>query len=116
MEQRRDTRFPVEFRSSFSSANVVSGDGTLNDLSVRGCRVFSLIAMKPGTVLQLRIHVSDDEPPIQISQAVVRWFRARSFGCEFVNLTPDEWARLHHVIKELELHPFQRHREDPEVA
>lgn len=116
MEQRKDTRFPVEFRSSFSSANVVSGDGTLNDLSVRGCRVFSLIAMKPGTVLQLRIHASDDEPPIQISQAVVRWFRARSFGCEFVNLTPDEWARLHHVIKELELHPFQRHHEDPEVA
>ena len=116
MEQRKDTRFPVEFRSSFSSANVVSGDGTLNDLSVRGCRVFSLIAMKPGTVLQLRIHASDDEPPIQISQAVVRWFRARSFGCEFVNLTPDEWARLHHVIKELELHPFQRHHEDSEVA
>lgn len=116
MEQRKDTRFPVEFRSSFSSANVVSGDGTLNDLSVRGCRVFSLIDVKPGTALQLRIHASDDEPPIQISQAVVRWFRAGSFGCEFVNLSPDEWARLHHVIKELELHPFQRHHEDTEVA
>ena len=116
MEQRKDTRFPVEFRSSFSSANVVAGDGTLNDLSVRGCRVFSLIDVKPGTALQLRIQVCEDEPPIQISQAVARWCRAGSFGCEFVNLTPDEWARLHHVIRELEQHPFQRHHEDTDVA
>jgi hypothetical protein len=116
MEQRKDTRFPVEFRSSFSSANVVAGDGTLNDLSVRGCRVFSLIDVKPGTALKLRIHASGNEPPIQISQSVVRWCRAGSFGCEFVNLSPDEWARLHHVIRELELHPFQRHQEDSEVV
>lgn len=116
MEQRKDTRFPVEFRSSFSSANVVSGDGTLHDLSIRGCRVFSLIDVKPGTALQLRIHTSDDEPPIQISQAVVRWCRAGSFGCEFVNLSPDEWARLHHVIRELEQRRFQRYHEDTEVA
>ena len=116
MEQRKDTRFPVEFRSSFSSANVVSGDGTLNDLSVRGCRVFSLIDVKPGTAIQLRIYTSDDEPPIQISQAVVRWCRASSFGCEFVNLSPDEWARLHHMIRDLKVHPFQRDHEDTEVA
>ncbi|MBK9308330.1 MAG: PilZ domain-containing protein [Nitrospira sp.] len=116
MEQRKDTRFPVVFRSSFSSANVVSGDGTLNDLSVRGCRVFSLVEVKPGTALQLRIHASDHEPPIHISQAVVRWCRAGSFGCEFVNLSPDEWARLHHMIRELKVHPFQRHHEDTEVA
>ncbi|MDH5498324.1 MAG: PilZ domain-containing protein [Nitrospira sp.] len=116
MEQRKDTRFPVEFRSSFSSANVVAGDGTLNDLSIRGCRVFSLIDMKPGTILQLRIHASGDEPPIQISQSVVRWCRAGSFGCEFVNLSPDEWARLHHVIKALELEPYKRAQEDTHVA
>lgn len=116
MEQRKDTRFPVEFRSSFSSANVVAGDGTLNDLSIRGCRVFSLIDVKPGTVLKLHIHASEDEPPIQISQSVVRWCRSGSFGCEFVNLNPDEWARLHHVIRELEQHPFQRHHDDTEVA
>lgn len=116
MEQRKDTRFPVEFRSSFSSANVVVGDGTLNDLSVRGCRVFSLIDVKPGTVLKLRIHASGDEPPIQISQSVVRWCRAGSFGCEFVNLSPDEWARLHHVIRELEMEPYKKAQENTDAA
>jgi len=116
MEQRKDTRFPVEFRSSFSSANVVTGDGTLNDLSIRGCRVFSLIEVKPGTVLKLRIHASEDEPPIQISQSVVRWCRAGSFGCEFVNLSPDEWARLHHVIRELEMEPYKKTQENTDAA
>ena len=115
-EQRKDARFDVQFRSSFSSANVVSGEGTLSDLSIRGCCVFSLIEVKPGTALQLRVHASDHEPPILVSQALVRWVRSSSFGCEFVNLSPDEWARLHYVVKDLEMQPFQRERQDSEEA
>jgi len=86
----------------------VSGAGNLTDLSIRGCCVSSPTAVKPGTTLQLRVDVSDDEPPIQVTQAVVRWCRDRSFGLEFASLTPDEWARLQHVVKELELEPYQR--------
>lgn len=108
VEQRKDARFPVTFRSSFSSTNVVSGEGTLSDLSIRGCRVYTLIEVEPGTVLQLRVQSCEDEPPIQISKAVVRWFRAGSFGCEFVKLDPDEWARLHHVVQDLEMELFKR--------
>lgn len=114
MEHRKDARFAVQFRSSFSSANVVSGEGALSDLSIRGCRVFSLIEVKPGTVIQLYVHACDHETPIQISQAVVRWFRSGSFGCEFVNLSPDEWARLHDVVKDLEMQPFQREKRNRE--
>jgi hypothetical protein len=116
MEQRKDTRFPVRFRNSFSSANLVSGEGALSDLSIRGCRVFSLVEVKPGTALQLRVHMSDDDPPIQVSQAVVRWYRAGSFGCEFVGLSPDEWTWLHHVIKSLEKERSQPSHEDTEAA
>ncbi|OQW34712.1 MAG: hypothetical protein A4E19_17480 [Nitrospira sp. SG-bin1] len=116
MEQRKHVRFTVHFRSSFSSANVVSGEGTLSDLSIRGCRVFSLIEVKPGTTLQLRVHTSDRDPPIQVSQAVVRWFRSGSFGCEFVNLGQNEWARLQDVVKDLEMHPFQRERQERDEA
>jgi hypothetical protein len=108
MESRKAPRFPVQFHSSFSSANVVSGEGTLGDLSIRGCRVFSLTEVKPGTTVQLRVDVSDDEPPLQVDQAIVRWHRDNSFGLEFVSLTPDEWARLQHVVKALEMEPYQR--------
>ena len=116
MEQRKHPRFPVHFRSSFSSANVVSGEGNLGDLSIRGCRVYSVIDVKPGTALQLRIDVSHDEPPIHVSQGIVRWYRNGSFGLEFVTLTPDEWARLQHVVKELELEPYQREHQQRQPA
>ena len=111
MEQRKYPRFPVQFRSSFSSANVVAGEGKLGDLSIRGCRVFSLIEVKPGTTLQLRLEVSPAESSIQVSQAVVRWYRDSSFGLEFVSLTPAEWTRLQHVVNDLELEPYQRERQ-----
>ncbi|MBI5672465.1 MAG: PilZ domain-containing protein [Nitrospirae bacterium] len=116
MEQRKDARFPVQFRSSFSSANLVSGEGSLRDLSIRGCRVFSSIEVKPGTALLLRVQAFTDQSPIQISQAIVRWCRASSFGCEFVSLSPDEWARLHYLIKDLEKEPFERQQEDTEAV
>jgi len=108
MENRKDPRFPVQFRSSFTSTNVVTGEGTLGDLSIRGCRVFSLTEVKPGTTLELRVDVAEDEPPLQVNQAIVRWHREGSFGLEFVSMTPDEWARLQHVVKELEMEPYQR--------
>lgn len=112
MENRKHHRFPVQFHSSFSSANVVSGEGNLGDLSIRGCRVFSMTEVKPGTTLQLRIEILDAEPPIQINQAIVRWYRNGSFGLEFVSLTPDEWARLQHVVRDLELEPYQHEHRD----
>lgn len=116
MDQRKHPRFPVQFHSSFSSINVVSGEGNLSDLSIRGCRVDTLIEVKPGTALQLRIDVSGDEPPIHVTQALVRWYRDSRFGLEFVTLTPDEWARLQHVVKELELEPYQRERRENQNA
>lgn len=115
MEHRQHPRFPVQFRSSFSSANIVSGVGNLTDLSIRGCCVFSTTEVKPGTTLQLRVDVSDGEPPIQVTQAVVRWCRDRSFGLEFASLSPDEWARLQQVVKHLELEPYQR-KASPDVT
>lgn len=88
----------------------------MSDLSIRGCRVYSLVEVKPGTALQLRVQTADDEPPIQVSQAVARWYRASHFGCEFVNLSPDEWARLQHVIKDLEKEPYERAQEETDDA
>jgi len=108
VEHRQHPRFPVQFRSSFSSANIVSGEGTLADLSIRGCRILSATEVKAGSTLQLRVDMSGGKPPIQVTQAVVRWCRDRSFGLEFVSLTPDEWARLQDVVKDLELEPYQR--------
>jgi len=118
MEHRKSPRFPVRFRSSFTSLNIVGGDGTLLDLSLRGCRIDSLVEVRPGTSLELRIAASEDEPPLKIQEAVVRWSRIQQFGLEFVTLAPEEWARLQHTVTELELHPYQKtpSSEDSEAA
>jgi hypothetical protein len=107
MEQRKNPRFPVRFRSSFTSLNIVGGDGNITDLSLRGCRVESETQVRPGTSLELRIHSSEDEPPLKIQEAVVRWSRAQQFGVEFMTLEPEEWARLQHTVSRLELQPYQ---------
>jgi hypothetical protein len=108
MEQRKNRRFPVRFRSSFTSLNIVAGDGNITDLSLRGCRVESETEVRPGTSLELRIHTSEDEPPLKIQEGVVRWSRALQFGMEFVTLEPEEWARLQHTVTQLELQPYQK--------
>ena len=114
MEQRKNPRFPVRFRSSFTSLNIVGGDGNITDLSLRGCRVESQTEVRPGTSLEVRIHTSEEEPPLKIHEAVVRWSRAQQFGMEFVKLEPEEWARLQHTVTQLELQPYQKvSSEDP---
>lgn len=108
MEHRKHTRFPIHFRSSFVSTNLVAGEGQLQDLSIRGCRITSGVQVKPGTALALRIEVFDQAPAIHVTEAVVRWSRDGHFGLEFVSLAPDQWSRLQRVVKELELQPYQR--------
>ena len=78
------------------------------DLSIRGCRIESLIAVKPGATLEIRIEAIDHCPPIQIQAAVVRWSRDRQFGIEFEVIAPTEWAHLQEIVKQIELEPYQK--------
>ncbi len=107
MEQRKNLRFHAQFRSSFSSIAMVGGEGSLMDLSIRGCRIESLIAVKPGATLEVRIDAIDHCPPIQIQAAVVRWSREGQFGLEFEVIAPTEWAHLQEIVKQIELEPYQ---------
>jgi hypothetical protein len=63
------------------------------------------------------VHTSEEEPPLKVQEAVVRWCRAPQFGLEFVTLDPEEWARLQHTVTQLERHPYQKERaKDPSEA
>jgi hypothetical protein len=96
---------------------VIGGEGQVVDLSIRGCRVASLTDVQPGASLDVHIKTEDGEPPLKIQQAVVRWSRAKEFGLEFVTMVPEEWARLQHVVKEIEMHPYQKvPQEEPTSA
>ena len=108
MDKRQHPRFPARFHSSFSSVTVVSGEGTVIDLSLRGCCVECKTSVHPGSMLTIRVHVLPEEPAITIQEAVVRWTREGRFGIEFVSLIPEEWNRLQHSVTQLERHPYQK--------
>lgn len=108
MDKRKHPRFSARFHSSFTSVTVVSGEGSVLDLSLRGCCVESETSVHPGSTLTIRVHVLSDEPPVTIDEAVVRWTREGRFGIEFLSLVPEEWTRLQHTVTQLELHPYQK--------
>jgi hypothetical protein len=118
MDKRQYPRFPARFHSSFTSVTVVSGEGDVVDLSLRGCCVECKTSVHAGVTLTIRVHMLPDEPPITIREAVVRWTREGRFGVEFLSLVPEEWVRLQHTVMQLELHPYQKKPtgETPEVA
>ena len=115
LEQRQTARFPVRFRSSFTSTNVVGGEGSVVDVSVRGCRIETTTHVHTGTVLELRLYLLQEEPPLGVSQAVVRWARGKYMGVEFLSLEPEEWARLQHFVKELERQPANQPSESSDT-
>lgn len=96
--------------------NRVDGEGTVVDLSLRGCGIASQTAIHPGTTLTLRIHVPEPETTLTVQQAVVRWCRDGRIGLEFVSLPPDEWARLQRLVKALTRHPYELAHDRPEKS
>jgi hypothetical protein len=95
---------------------MVAGEGSLLDLSIRGCRIESLIDVKPGATLEVRIEVIEHRPPIQIQAAVVRWSREREFGLEFEVIAPTEWAYLREIVKQIGLEPYQREQQGATIV
>ena len=85
-EHSRDS---VQFRSHFSSKNrMVAGDGELKDLSPGGCRVASPVAVQGGAELKFCIFPADEDNPIIVDAATVRWARDGEFGLAFTQMCP----------------------------
>ena len=108
MDLRKNLRFHVHFRSSFSSVGMVGGEGDIVDLSISGCRIDSVTDVQPGASLEVRIVTKTQESPIEIQLAIVRWKRGRQFGVEFVTMDTGEWARLQHTVEQIEMEPYER--------
>ncbi len=105
MEPRQHVRHQVRFRSTFSSRDSVSGEGTLVDLSVRGGRISSPIKVSNGTELGIWLYLpsQDRESPVEIPEAVVRWTKKEKgeFGVEFLQLEGKTPEQIRSFIKTL---------------
>ncbi len=81
---------------SFSSDRV--GNGTVADLSVKGCQVHSDAPIQKGDHVSLRLHLSHRDAPVSIEMATVRWTKGHAFGLEFISLWPADEILLRELI------------------
>ena len=101
MDIRKHARFTVHFQSSFSSGQRLEGEGTVLNLSVGGCKVKSDTRVPLGTDVRLHI-MMQEEQPLEIKRAAVRWVRGQEFGLEFTFVEADEELRLRLFVQTFE--------------
>ena len=100
MEGRRDRRLFVQYPISIQGNQGVNS-GVLFNLSPGGGAIESGATVQRGTILTLRVHVPSTKQPIEVSQAQVTWTAGDDFGVQFLQLGPQERARLNQVIADL---------------
>lgn len=101
VERRRYGRVPVKYRVL---VQFIAGDdyqGTLLDLSVRGCRISSEEGATVGSALEVRIYPEEKQDPIRVDRAEVRWARDGEFGLEFMEVVARERERIRVLFESL---------------
>jgi len=81
-------------RLLFFGDGELEGEGTLVDISTRGCRVASIIDSQPGTLLKLSLFLPDYNWPARVDEAVIRWVQGEEFGVEFTVILPSMRRRI----------------------
>ena len=100
IECREYPRIPVDMQVLFSSTNKTDiRQGTMFDLSARGCAVTSMSSVQPGSAVRILIRSTDLGSPITIESAAVRWSQSGEFGVEFLDLSEIDQRRLHRLLR-----------------
>jgi len=74
------------------------GEASVLDISTNGCRASSLTEVKVGLSLKLSVFLQDQQWPLRIDEAVVRWMEGQTFGLEFVGIRPAQRERLRAIL------------------
>lgn len=101
MEGRKHTRFAVQLPVSFRGDQLSHG-GTILNVSAEGCAITSDTIVGTAVYLQLTMQLREQEEPVQVDLAAVRWVSTTRFGIEFIKICPEEGERLKKFIKVLE--------------
>lgn len=100
IECREYTRTPVDMLVSFTDTNTTDmREGTMFDLSARGCAVTSMSSVQPGSAVRIHIKATGLGSPITIEAAAVRWSGGGEFGVEFLGLSEIDRRRLDRLLQ-----------------
>ncbi|HEY3473262.1 MAG TPA: PilZ domain-containing protein [Anaerolineales bacterium] len=96
--ERRGRRLPINRRLFFFGEEEFEGEATVLDISTNGCRATSLTEVKIGLLLKLSLFLQDQQWPLRVDQAVVRWVEGQCFGLEFLSIRPAQRERLRGIL------------------
>ncbi|MGH7146635.1 MAG: PilZ domain-containing protein [Nitrospiraceae bacterium] len=102
MVTRKYPRFSVSLSSTLMYKDHFRHAGSVRDLSVKGCRVDSIISPFTGMQLSVQLHVPGEPKPIVINNAAVRWSGSAGIGLEFLTVAPLHQDRLDRIIRRLQ--------------
>lgn len=75
--------------------------GVVWNFSRRGWRIDGEHDVEEGTVVALCVFLPDDQIPVTIERAVVRWSRGQEFGLETLYMRPEQHARFRRFVRGL---------------
>jgi hypothetical protein len=64
-------------------------EGMLIDVSRQGWRARGVVPVLAGTILSVRVFLTDDAHAIFVEEAVVRWSDGQEFGVELTRISPE---------------------------
>ena len=82
----------------FFGEDELEGEATILDISTNGCRATSLTEVRVGLSLKLSLFLQDQQWPLRIDEALVRWVDGQTFGLELVGIRPAQRERLRAFI------------------
>jgi hypothetical protein len=103
MVVRKFPRFPVAMLSTLVQRDKLRYNASVKDLSLKGCRLESVVRPFTGMQVELLIELPGEPTPIYISRGAVRWSGSHGIGVEFLTVAQPEQDRLKRVVEQLSI-------------
>lgn len=97
MDLRAAIRLPVSCPVVLT-AGCLEGRGCLINLSVWGCAMRAPVGVRRGDRCTVALLMPDEDAPLLIQLARVRWSTGRECGVEFLNMTAPARSRLRRFL------------------
>ncbi len=101
MVTRKFPRYPAAITSILMQRDRLKYNASIRDVSVKGCRVESVIKPFTGMQLEVSLQLPGEATPIIINNAAVRWTGSHGIGIEFLTIAPPQLERLTQLITKL---------------
>ncbi len=97
MDERRSSRLLIHCPVVLIGEHTVA-KGTVTNLSVSGCGIETSTIVREGTQLTCSVTMPDQEKPMVIDRAAVRWALGGKLGLEFLRLEAEGEAQLRQLM------------------